>query len=70
VLAWLLAQGENVIPIPGTTKVGNLRENVGALGVELTREEVEEVRRVSEAADVHGDRYDSYMMPGCFADSI
>lgn len=49
-LAWLLAQGDNIIPIPGTTKEKNLKENIGALEVKLSPEEVQEIRRAAKAA--------------------
>ncbi|KAI0074186.1 Aldo/keto reductase [Panus rudis PR-1116 ss-1] len=56
-LAWLLAQGENVIPIPGTTKVRYLQENIGALNVKLSSEEIQAVRTLAEKAKVfEGDR--------------
>ncbi|KAI0711515.1 Aldo/keto reductase [Earliella scabrosa] len=57
-LAWLLAQGEDIIPIPGTTKLSNLKENLGAIDVKLTPEEIDEVRAVAVAADAaKGERY-------------
>ncbi|MCZ8522475.1 MULTISPECIES: aldo/keto reductase [Paenibacillus] len=46
-LAWLLAQGDDIVPIPGTKRRTYLEENVGALGIELTPEEL---RRIDEAA--------------------
>lgn len=49
-LAWLLAQGDNVIPIPGTTKVERLDENLGALNVKLSLEELKEIRDLTERA--------------------
>jgi aryl-alcohol dehydrogenase-like predicted oxidoreductase len=68
-LAWLLAQGPSVIPIFGTTKVKNLKDNVGALKVTLTPNEIQEIRVISETADL-GQRYPEYMMGEIFADSI
>jgi len=58
-LAWLLAQDESVIPIPGTTKVKYLKENLGALNVKLAPEEIQEVRSAAEKAakTLNGDRY-------------
>ncbi|KAG1832827.1 Aldo keto reductase [Suillus variegatus] len=57
-LAWLLAQGEDVIPIPGTKKIKYLEENLGAIDVSLSPESVQEVRIIAEKADwVVGDRY-------------
>lgn len=56
-LAWLLGQGDNIIPIPGTTKQARLEENLGALKVDLTSEEDQKIRKLSEDAEDTGDRY-------------
>jgi aryl-alcohol dehydrogenase-like predicted oxidoreductase len=56
-LAWLLAQGDDIIPIPGTTKPTNLDTNIRALSVTLTPEENKKIRDVVEAAGVSGGRY-------------
>lgn len=69
VLAWLLAQGEDVFPIPGTKKVGFLEENLGALGVVLGGKEVAEIRGVVEAGVTSGERYAGVMAKLCFADT-
>ena len=54
-LAWILAQGEDIVPIPGTKRRERLEENVGALEVELTPEDL---RRIDEAMpQVAGERY-------------
>lgn len=55
-LAWLLAQGEDVVPIPGTKKIQYLEENLGALEVVLGKEDERELRAMVDAADVQGDR--------------
>jgi aryl-alcohol dehydrogenase-like predicted oxidoreductase len=68
-LAWLLAQGEDVIPIPGTKKVKYLEENLGALEVVLSGEEEREIRGLVEAAEVHGLRYPEVMVGHLFADT-
>lgn len=68
-LAWLMAQGDDIIPIPGTKKIKYLEENLGALNVKLTPEEVKEVRDLVEAAEVHGDRYPSAAVGSLFADT-
>jgi aryl-alcohol dehydrogenase-like predicted oxidoreductase len=68
-LAWLMAQGDDIIPIPGTKKVKYLEDNMGALNVKLTPEEVKEVRDLVEAAEVHGERYPSAAMGSLFADT-
>ena len=56
-LAWLLAQGEDIIPIPGTTKTKNLDINVQALSITLAPEENRRIRELVEAAGVSGGRY-------------
>ncbi|KAK2601447.1 hypothetical protein N8I77_010896 [Diaporthe amygdali] len=56
VLAWILAQGPDFIPIPGTKKIKYLEENLGALNVALTEEEVATMRSLVKAGDVAGDR--------------
>ncbi|KAF8997503.1 NADP-dependent oxidoreductase domain-containing protein [Cyathus striatus] len=50
-LAWLLAQGEDIIPIPGTRRVKYLEENLGAAHVKLSAEDIADVRAVAEEAD-------------------
>ncbi len=62
-LAWLLAQGPDVVPIPGTKSKKYLDENLGALKLKLSDEEVAEVRKLAEAADkTLGDRYNAASM--------
>ena len=68
-LAWILAQGDDFIPIPGTTKVKNLEENVGAAQVKLSAGEVVEIRRACEQADVAGGRYPEAFSAHLFGDS-
>ncbi|KAL6413321.1 putative aldo-keto reductase protein [Ilyonectria robusta] len=53
-IAWLLKQGDDVIPIPGTKKVKYLEENWGSLDVDLTDAEEAEIRRFVESAEVAG----------------
>ena len=60
-LAWLLAQGDDVFPIPGTKSVKYLEENLGSLKVHLTKEEVQEIREVVDQAETAGDRYPGVM---------
>jgi len=57
-LAWVHHQGNDVAPIPGTTKVKNLEDNIGALSVELTPLEMKELEDLVSSAGVFGDRYD------------
>jgi aryl-alcohol dehydrogenase-like predicted oxidoreductase len=56
-LAWLLAQGEDVVPIPGTKQRRYLEENVSALDVELTSADLEEIEEVAPKGAAVGDRY-------------
>ncbi|KAJ6814213.1 putative aldo-keto reductase 2 [Iris pallida] len=56
-LAWLHHQGNDVCPIPGTTKIENLKQNIGALSVKLTAEEMAELESFASAGAVKGDRY-------------
>jgi aryl-alcohol dehydrogenase-like predicted oxidoreductase len=56
-LAWVLAQGDDVVPIPGTTRVGHLEENVAALEVQLTRDDLAELEAVFPAGAAAGERY-------------
>ncbi|KAF8622385.1 hypothetical protein AX15_007039 [Amanita polypyramis BW_CC] len=51
-LAWVLAQGEDIIPIPGTKKIKYLKENIAAAQIRLTPEEDKQVREVANNADV------------------
>ena len=56
-LAWLLAQGPDIVPIPGTTKLHRLDENIGAATVELTPDDLIEIDSASSRIRVQGDRY-------------
>jgi aryl-alcohol dehydrogenase-like predicted oxidoreductase len=56
-LAWLLAQRPWIVPIPGTTKLHRLQENIGASTVELTAADLAEIERAAAAIRVEGDRY-------------
>jgi aryl-alcohol dehydrogenase-like predicted oxidoreductase len=55
-LAWLLAQKPWIVPIPGTTKLNRLDENLGAANVELTRDDLLEIERAALQITVQGDR--------------
>jgi aryl-alcohol dehydrogenase-like predicted oxidoreductase len=68
-LAWILAQGEDFIAIPGTSKVKNLEENAAAAQIKLSKEEVQEIRQACEKTEVAGARYPEAMAATLFADS-
>ena len=56
-LVWLLAQKPWIVPIPGTTKLHRLEENIGAAAVELTREDLRQLETAASKISVQGDRY-------------
>lgn len=62
VLAWLLAQGEYIVPIPGTKRRAYLEENVGAADIMLTPEELTQIEQVSPKNVVAGERYSASLM--------
>jgi aryl-alcohol dehydrogenase-like predicted oxidoreductase len=56
-LAWLLAQKPWIVPIPGTTKLARLDENIGSLAVELTPDDLREIESAASKIKVEGARY-------------
>ena len=56
-LAWLLAQKPWMVPIPGTTKLHRLDENLGAIAVELTPDDLRDIESAASKITVHGARY-------------
>ena len=56
-LAWLLAQKPWIAPIPGTTKLSRLDENIGALGIELTPGDLRDIEATASKIRIEGDRY-------------
>ena len=56
-LAWLLAQKPWIVPIPGTTKLHRLEENIGAVSIELTAADLREIESASAKIQVQGERY-------------
>jgi aryl-alcohol dehydrogenase-like predicted oxidoreductase len=56
-LAWLLAQKPWIVPIPGTTKLHRLEENIGAAAVELSSDDLRDIAAAASKITVHGDRY-------------
>src|SRR5467141_1608154 len=61
-LAWVLAQGDDFVPIPGTKRVRYLEENMGALNVKLTESDLKEIRARLAPIEVFGERYAPDMM--------
>ena len=60
-LAWLLAQKPWIVPIPGTTKLHRLEENIGSLAIEFTGDELREIDDASSAIKVQGERYPEHL---------
>jgi aryl-alcohol dehydrogenase-like predicted oxidoreductase len=56
-LAWVLAQKPWIVPIPGTTKLHRLQENIGATNIQFTKEELQEMEDASSKIKILGDRY-------------
>ena len=56
-LAWLLAQKSWIVPIPGTTRLHRLEENIGAVSVELTPDDLHEIEAAASRITVQGARY-------------
>ncbi len=56
-LAWLLAQNPWIVPIPGTTKLARFEENIGAVNVELTPNDLQEIETAAAKITVQGARY-------------
>ena len=56
-LAWVLAQGDFIAPIPGTTRLERLKENLGALRVEFSADELAHIRELLDATPVAGERF-------------
>jgi len=60
-LAWLLAQKPWIVPIPGTTKLKRLEENLGAVEIELTRDDLREIESAASQIEVQGARYPEHL---------
>jgi aryl-alcohol dehydrogenase-like predicted oxidoreductase len=60
-LAWLLAQKPWIVPIPGTTKLHRLEENIGAAAVDLTADDLREIESATAKVTVQGDRYPEHL---------
>jgi aryl-alcohol dehydrogenase-like predicted oxidoreductase len=62
-IAWLLAKKPWIVPIPGTTKLHRLEENLGATNVELTTEDLRAIESASSNVKVEGARYPQWLVP-------
>jgi len=60
-LAWLLAQKPWIVPIPGTTKLHRLQENIGSVNIEFTGDELREIDNASSGIKVEGERYPEHL---------
>jgi aryl-alcohol dehydrogenase-like predicted oxidoreductase len=60
-LAWLIAQKPWIVPIPGTTKLGRLEENIGAAGLRLTAEDLRAINGAASKIQVRGERYPEHL---------
>ncbi len=56
-LAWLLARKPWIVPIPGTTKLGRLEENIGATATEFTPDDLQHITTAAAQISIEGDRY-------------
>ncbi|MNL04637.1 putative oxidoreductase YdbC [compost metagenome] len=61
-LAWVLARGEHVVPIPGTRRIANLDDNLGALDVQLGAQDLADIEAVFPAGAAAGTRYAAAVM--------
>ncbi|KAH8811190.1 putative aldo-keto reductase [Xylogone sp. PMI_703] len=68
-LAWVLAQGPDIFPIPGTTNIGRFNENMQALEITISDDENQAIRELAEKAALQGERYPAFMLPNLFADT-
>ncbi|HXB58607.1 MAG TPA: aldo/keto reductase, partial [Candidatus Acidoferrales bacterium] len=61
-LAWVMAQGENIVPIPGTKRRTYLEENVAATNIKLTPDDLKQIAEIAPAGVASGARYPELMM--------
>jgi aryl-alcohol dehydrogenase-like predicted oxidoreductase len=60
-LAWLLAQAPWIVPIPGTTKLARLEENIGSVAIELTSDDLRKIDNAASKITIQGDRYPEHL---------
>jgi aryl-alcohol dehydrogenase-like predicted oxidoreductase len=68
-LAWLLARKPWIVPIPGTTKLGRLEENLAAADLELTARDLREIDAALSGITIQGERYPAWMQQIVDADA-
>ena len=61
-LAWLMARKPWIVPIPGTGNMGHLRENLGAINVQLTSADLREIETAFSRIEIYGGRMDARQM--------
>ncbi|GAD92800.1 aldo-keto reductase, putative [Paecilomyces variotii No. 5] len=69
-LLWVMAQGENFLAIPGTTKEANLDENLNSFKFTLTEKDKEEIEAILVTSEVVGDRHPAAMIPYLYVDTV
>lgn len=69
VLAFLMAQGDDIIPIPGTTRVKNFDENMGSLKVKISKEDNQKIREAISSSEIQGGRYPEAFSKALFVDT-
>jgi len=61
-LAWVMAQGDDIIPIPGTTSIKNLESNLASLSIKLTKDDLHKIREIINTIPIEGERYETKFM--------
>jgi aryl-alcohol dehydrogenase-like predicted oxidoreductase len=56
-LAWILSHGDDIVPIPGTKRIQYLEENIGALKIQLSKEDLRRINEVAPKGVAAGERY-------------
>ena len=69
VLAWIMAQGDGIFPIPGTRRIKYFDENIEAINVQISDSDDAEMRKAIEACEIHGERYPAEFLSNLFADT-
>ncbi|MEN6389854.1 MAG: aldo/keto reductase, partial [Syntrophomonas sp.] len=63
-LAWVLARGDNIVPIPGTTKISHLLDNIKAADIKLSTQDMADIEEAFPRSAVKGERYPEAGMAG------